>query len=168
MFQGDELADAHTTDLSKVQMFFFTIVSAVVFLGTADAMFTNMKSIGDVLIPQLPGEPDRPDGHQPRRLPRQQGRDAHAVAAFRSGAVAAAGARGATERGHIDRSDGFARDPAVPSTHRNVLETLAAAARPSRFPLALFDVRQGSAEFRGGIWLAGLRRHRSQIRGPRR
>jgi len=54
MFQGDELADAHTTDLSKVQMFFFTIVSAVVFLGTADAMFTNMKSIGDVLIPQLP------------------------------------------------------------------------------------------------------------------
>jgi hypothetical protein len=54
LFQGDELADAHTTDLSKVQMFFFTIVSAVVFLGTADAMFTNMKSIGDVLIPQLP------------------------------------------------------------------------------------------------------------------
>jgi hypothetical protein len=54
MFQGDELADAHTTDLSKVQMFFFTIVSAVVFLGTADAMFANMKSIGDVLIPQLP------------------------------------------------------------------------------------------------------------------
>lgn len=54
MFQGDELADAHATDLSKVQMFFFTIVSAVVFLGTADAMFTNMKSIGDVLIPQLP------------------------------------------------------------------------------------------------------------------
>jgi hypothetical protein len=54
MFQGDELADAHTTDLSKVQMFFFTIVSAAVFLGTADAMFTNMKSIGDVLIPQLP------------------------------------------------------------------------------------------------------------------
>jgi hypothetical protein len=54
MFQGDELADTHTTDLSKVQMFFFTIVSAVVFLGTADAMFTNMKSIGDVLIPQLP------------------------------------------------------------------------------------------------------------------
>ena len=37
MFQGDELADAHATDLSKVQMFFFTIVSAVVFLGTADA-----------------------------------------------------------------------------------------------------------------------------------
>jgi hypothetical protein len=35
-------------------MFFFTIVSAVVFLGTADAMFTNMKSISDVLIPQLP------------------------------------------------------------------------------------------------------------------
>jgi len=54
MFQGDELCDAHTADLSKVQMFFFTIVSAVVFLGTADAMFTNMKSIGDVLIPQLP------------------------------------------------------------------------------------------------------------------
>jgi len=54
MFQGDELVDAHTSDLSKVQMFFFTIVSAVVFLGTADAMFTNMKSIGDVLIPQLP------------------------------------------------------------------------------------------------------------------
>lgn len=54
LFQGDELADAHTTDVSKVQMFFFTIVSAVVFLGTADAMFTNMKSIGDVLIPQLP------------------------------------------------------------------------------------------------------------------
>jgi hypothetical protein len=54
LFQGDELADAHTTDLSKVQMFFFTIVSAVVFLGTADAMFTNMKSMGDVLIPQLP------------------------------------------------------------------------------------------------------------------
>jgi hypothetical protein len=54
LFQGDELADAHATDLSKVQMFFFTIVSAVVFLGTADAMFTNMKSIGDVLIPQLP------------------------------------------------------------------------------------------------------------------
>jgi hypothetical protein len=54
MFQGDELVDAHATDLSKVQMFFFTIVSAVVFLGTADAMFTNMKSIGDVLIPQLP------------------------------------------------------------------------------------------------------------------
>jgi hypothetical protein len=54
LFQGDELADAHTTDLSKVQMFFFTIVSAVIFLGTADAMFTNMKSMGDVLIPQLP------------------------------------------------------------------------------------------------------------------
>jgi hypothetical protein len=54
MFQGDEISDAHATDLSKVQMFFFTIVSAVVFLGTADAMFTNMKSIGDVLIPQLP------------------------------------------------------------------------------------------------------------------
>jgi hypothetical protein len=53
LFQGDELADAHTTDLSKVQMFFFTIVSAVVFLGTADAMFTNM-TIGAVTVPQLP------------------------------------------------------------------------------------------------------------------
>jgi hypothetical protein len=55
LFQGDELADAHMTDLSKVQMFFFTIVSAVIFLGAADAKFTYMKSIGDkLLIPQLP------------------------------------------------------------------------------------------------------------------
>jgi hypothetical protein len=53
LFEGDELADAHMTDLSKVQMFFFTIVSAVVFLGTADAMFTNM-SLGAVTVPQLP------------------------------------------------------------------------------------------------------------------
>jgi hypothetical protein len=53
LFQGDELADAHMTDLSKVQMFFFTIVSAVVFLGTADAMFTNM-TLGAVTVPQLP------------------------------------------------------------------------------------------------------------------
>jgi hypothetical protein len=53
MFQGDELADVHTADLSKVQMFFFTVVSAVVFIGMADALFT-IKPIGDVLIPRLP------------------------------------------------------------------------------------------------------------------
>lgn len=53
MFQGDELADAQTSDLSKVQMFFFTIVGVIVFLGTADANFSNMK-LADVTIPQLP------------------------------------------------------------------------------------------------------------------
>ncbi|MEA2162583.1 MAG: hypothetical protein QOK37_710 [Thermoanaerobaculia bacterium] len=54
LFEGDELADAHTTDLSKVQMFFFTVVSAVVFLGAANSLLMNMTSIAGVTIPQLP------------------------------------------------------------------------------------------------------------------
>ena len=62
MFEGDELADAHTIDMGKVQMFFFTIVSAVVFIGNAKGMLTGKdadalssaaKSV-DVLIPKLP------------------------------------------------------------------------------------------------------------------
>jgi hypothetical protein len=54
MFEGDELCDAHTADLGKVQMFFFTVVSAVVFVGAAQATLANAKSLAEVLIPQLP------------------------------------------------------------------------------------------------------------------
>ena len=57
MFQGDELADTHTIDMGKVQMFFFTIVSAVVFIGMAKGALTNVtngKLAIDTLIPTLP------------------------------------------------------------------------------------------------------------------
>jgi hypothetical protein len=65
LFEGDELADAHTADLGKVQMFFFTIVSAVVFLAGAEGALANAgKAAFDALqtvlagakplIPQLP------------------------------------------------------------------------------------------------------------------
>jgi hypothetical protein len=62
MFEGDELADAQMIDMGKVQMFFFTIVSAVIFVGAAKGALTGpeagalsdaSKSI-DVLIPKLP------------------------------------------------------------------------------------------------------------------
>src|SRR5205823_441089 len=33
MFEGDEVADAHLVDMAKVQMFFFTIVSAAYFIS---------------------------------------------------------------------------------------------------------------------------------------
>lgn len=49
IFQGDELVDAHLIDLSKVQMFFFTIVAAVIFLSEA---FQQLG--GDVTKATLP------------------------------------------------------------------------------------------------------------------
>ncbi|HYI10800.1 MAG TPA: hypothetical protein VEK57_17200 [Thermoanaerobaculia bacterium] len=53
IFDGDELADAHTLDLGKVQMFFFTIVAAVLFLGDIYAQL--MKGVPTAL-PNLPSE----------------------------------------------------------------------------------------------------------------
>lgn len=47
MFEGDELADAHLVDMAKVQMFFFTIVSAAYFISRMWPQTTN-------LVPQLP------------------------------------------------------------------------------------------------------------------
>jgi hypothetical protein len=45
MFQGDEIGNTTHVDLAKVQMFYFTIVSAVVFFT---AVFHNMISDGDL------------------------------------------------------------------------------------------------------------------------
>jgi hypothetical protein len=33
MFEGDELADTHLVDIAKVQMFFFTVIGAVIFIA---------------------------------------------------------------------------------------------------------------------------------------
>jgi hypothetical protein len=50
MFEGDELGDAHTIDLGKVQMFFFTIVGAVVYLGE---MYSQLGAV-PTSLPDLP------------------------------------------------------------------------------------------------------------------
>jgi hypothetical protein len=53
IFDGDELADAHTLDLGKVQMFFFTVVGAVLFLGDIYAQLMKGTPTG---LPNLPSE----------------------------------------------------------------------------------------------------------------
>lgn len=50
LFQGDELGDAHTIDLGKVQMFFFTVVGAVVYLGE---MYSQLGAV-PTSLPDLP------------------------------------------------------------------------------------------------------------------
>lgn len=45
MFEGDEVSDAHLVDMAKVQMFFFTIVSAAYFISRMN---------GVSLVPELP------------------------------------------------------------------------------------------------------------------
>jgi hypothetical protein len=49
MFEGDEVADAHLVDMAKVQMFFFTIVSAAYFISR---MWPTGLPV--TLVPQLP------------------------------------------------------------------------------------------------------------------
>lgn len=50
MFEGDELGDAHIIDLGKVQMFFFTVVGAVVYLGE---MYSQLGAV-PTSLPNLP------------------------------------------------------------------------------------------------------------------
>jgi hypothetical protein len=45
MFQGDEIGNTTHVDLAKVQMFYFTVVSAVVFFA---AVFHNLVGTGDL------------------------------------------------------------------------------------------------------------------------
>ena len=47
MFEGDEVCDTHLVDMAKVQMFFFTVVSAAYFISRMWPQSTN-------LVPQLP------------------------------------------------------------------------------------------------------------------
>lgn len=47
MFEGDEVADAHLVDMAKVQMFFFTIVSAAYFIS-------RMWKAPVTVVPELP------------------------------------------------------------------------------------------------------------------
>lgn len=54
IFQGDELTDAHLVDLSKVQMFFFTIVAAILFLSQAfhqiGGALAKLPTVNDTLV----------------------------------------------------------------------------------------------------------------------
>ncbi|HET7433123.1 MAG TPA: hypothetical protein VFN10_00275 [Thermoanaerobaculia bacterium] len=52
MLEGDELADAHTVDLAKVQMFFFTLAGAVVYAGMVYNSLTSAKPV--TTLPDLP------------------------------------------------------------------------------------------------------------------
>lgn len=54
IFQGDELADAHLVDLSKVQMFFFTIVAAALFLSDVFRQLSQATDLTKVTLPVLP------------------------------------------------------------------------------------------------------------------
>ena len=54
MLEGDELADAHTVDLAKVQMFFFTLAGAVVYAG----MVYN-ELVGGKIATSLPDLPQQ-------------------------------------------------------------------------------------------------------------
>lgn len=51
IFEGDELGDAHTLDLGKIQMFFFTVVGATIFLGD---MYGRLRSGTPAGLPDLP------------------------------------------------------------------------------------------------------------------
>ena len=48
LFDGDELGDAHTIDLGKIQMFFFTVVGACVYLGQ---MYSSVNGVPSTLPP---------------------------------------------------------------------------------------------------------------------
>ena len=48
LFEGDELGDAHTIDLGKIQMFFFTVVGACVYLGQ---MYSSVNGVPSTLPP---------------------------------------------------------------------------------------------------------------------
>ncbi|HVE71797.1 MAG TPA: hypothetical protein VNI54_10545 [Thermoanaerobaculia bacterium] len=50
IFEGDELGDAHAIDLGKIQMFFFTVVGAAVYLGE---MYSQLAT-GPTSLPALP------------------------------------------------------------------------------------------------------------------
>lgn len=55
IFEGDEVSDTNLLDMSKVQMFFFTIVSAVIFLGMVFGDLSNEKvGLAKTMIPRLP------------------------------------------------------------------------------------------------------------------
>ena len=50
IFEGDELGDAHAIDLGKIQMFFFTVVGAAVYLGE---MYSQVAGV-PTSLPALP------------------------------------------------------------------------------------------------------------------
>jgi len=51
MFEGDELADQHLVDITKVQMFFFTLVAGALFLSD---MYGKQLSSSPIQLPDLP------------------------------------------------------------------------------------------------------------------
>jgi hypothetical protein len=51
MFEGDELADQHLVDITKVQMFFFTLVAGALFLSD---MYGKQLSSTTIALPDLP------------------------------------------------------------------------------------------------------------------
>jgi len=54
IFEGDEVADAHMVDLGKVQMFFFTIVGAVVFIAEmVNGLLLHATDIAGFTIPPV-------------------------------------------------------------------------------------------------------------------
>lgn len=53
IFEGDEVADAHTFDLAKVQMFFFTLAGAVVYVGQ---VYAGLVKGNLTALPNLPQE----------------------------------------------------------------------------------------------------------------